>query len=123
MDTREYYPENNRIKVLNSLVEFLEPLDLLSDKLKKLSWDYTGLPVILKTEHLTKILRNCISGKLTVKEVEDWANLIECREDIDYEEINKEKLMATIFKLANPELEGKLSIGVCSILLSNLEKK
>ncbi|MDJ0897870.1 MAG: hypothetical protein QNJ55_03590 [Xenococcus sp. MO_188.B8] len=41
MDTREYYPENNRIKVLNSLVEFLEPLDLLSDKLKKLSWDYS----------------------------------------------------------------------------------
>ena len=122
MDTREYSRINDRIKILNCLMNFSKPLDSLSNQLKKLSWDYDGIPVIITIEHLLNVLDNYVAQKITAKQVEDWANLIECREDIDYEEINKERIINTIFsRLANPELEGQLNIEECIMLINELK--
>lgn len=110
MDTKKYSEVNNRILILDSLINFSESLDLLFIKLRNFSWDYTGQPVILKTEHLIDVINRCISGELSITDVGTRANLIECREDISYEESNSEKIDRTIFMLANPALEGELSI-------------
>jgi hypothetical protein len=44
-------------------------------------------------------------GKISSQELEDWANLIESRDDIGFD---SKKLQDIIFKLANPILYGKI---------------
>ena len=49
--------------------------------------------------------KRSLDKKISFLELEEWANLIECREDIGFED---EKTQEMIFKLANPYLYGKL---------------
>lgn len=112
---------SNRIETLNNLVSYSKPLHLLSNELSNYSWDYTELPVILTTKHLSNILKRCILGDISVLEVENWANLIECREDLDYEELNYERIEEIIFRLANPELEGDLNMSIVKKIAESLD--
>lgn len=123
MDTKEYSKVIDRISILDSLINFSESLDLLSAKLSSFSWDYTERPVILSTEHLINVINRCLLGKLSITDIETWANLIECREDISYEKSNLEEIDRAIFMLANPDLEGELSTEKLKDAIDELKVK
>ena len=53
---------------------------------------------------LLAILKRFESGEVKTNDVIDWANFIECRDDVDYSEIENQ-----IYILANPSLQ-QLSI-------------
>lgn len=61
--------------------------------------------VTLLTADLRAVLERYANGELSDRDVENWANLVEGREDIQVEENDKEVL----FELANPELTQQLS--------------
>ncbi len=54
------------------------------------------------------MLQKFLNGLIPATAVEDWADLIEVREDVDYPESQKDVISDIICQLANPVLEGSL---------------
>ena len=104
---------NRRQQLLQALLTFDEQLNLIAQELAQLEWDYEGEPVLVAPLHIVSILNRFLSNQLNAKQVEEWANMIECREDLDYESENQKQLEQVIYELANPELEGPLTIERC----------
>jgi hypothetical protein len=104
---------NRRQQLLQALLIFSKPLNRLAQELAQLEWDYEGKPVLVEPFHIVSILNRFLSKQLNAKQVEEWANMIECREDLDYESLNRKQLEQVIYELANPELEGSLTIERC----------
>lgn len=50
------------------------------------------------------MLNKYISDSISDHDLEEWANFVECRDDIDYS-----KVEGYIYALANPELMGEIT--------------
>ena len=111
----------DRLEAVNALLTLSESLDSVVRQLSQFEWDYESSPVILHSSHVIAALERFLSGELTAYEIEDWANLVECREDIEYAGMNQTLLEEAVFSLANPTLEGQLSSQVCTELLDRLK--
>jgi hypothetical protein len=109
--------------VLEDLVQFLRPLDLLEIELKQLPWDNYSSLVVLKREHIISVLQRYLLNEITSQDIEDWANLIECREDLTYERPFEEEIKESIYKLANPILEGVLNFEMSRAIIHNLSSR
>jgi len=92
-----------------------QKLSIVIEQLKNIPWDSEGEQVILKNEHIIHILQLFITDKFSAEDVECWANLIEGREDIDYEQFNE-----IIYELANPILTFKLTKARANSILKSL---
>lgn len=105
----------NREAVLSSLIRFDAPITKLRTELGSLSWDSD--PVITLSRHdIVAVLERFATGKIDALTVEDWANLVECREDIDFEAGYEDVVHAAIHDLANPLLSGELRILAPALL-------
>jgi hypothetical protein len=113
----------NRIDFLQSLVQFDRPLNQVLSALNQMDWDSEQEVMILKREQIAIILQRYLNGHLQSTEVEDWANAIECREDIGYEEGYEYLLRDLIYELANPLLTRSLSPQTAKNLLNTLSDK
>jgi len=103
---------------LTSLIEFTAPLAELEAKLRMLGWDSAPI-VVLQKKHIIAVLQRFALGELDANTVEEWANLIESREDIQ-EDVGQETILSTaIHKPANPLLEGELQ-AIAADLLADL---
>lgn len=107
-----------RLKIVKQLLEFPEDLDDICFQLSKFSYDYDGECVVLTKQHFVSALESFVNGDKSEEEIERWANLIECREDIYFQESDEELIDATLHKLANPELQGPLTNSYCKQFLS-----
>lgn len=56
------------------------------------------------------MLRRFTSGEIDARTVEVWADMIECREDIQFESGQEAVIASAIHDLANPTLQGRLDI-------------
>jgi hypothetical protein len=110
---------SNRVEILQRLINFSIPLASISKELSQLPWDYDDSLVTLEHEHVTKVLKRFLANELTAQDVENWSNLIESREDLAYEPTCQAQLEESIFKLANPELEGELTTDVAREIIEN----
>ena len=111
----------NRFVVLGDLVAFNKPVTVLSASLSNFDWDYDEQPLVIKASQIQSVLKRFIAGEFTVQELEDWANLIECREDLEFEEVKHEAIETAIECLANPVLQGEITIASCKALLNSLD--
>lgn len=112
---------DERYEVLKDLFDFNKDLSVISSQLKSLDWDFDGEPLILKKAYIVSVINSFILGVKTAKELEDWANLVEMREDIDFEEEYETLINDSIHKLANPLLEGNITVDWCNGLLAKLK--
>lgn len=111
-----------RMEVLNDLISFSESPEALSKALSQYEWDYEGVPFIVKASQVRKVLEEFLAGKYSAQELEAWANLIECREDLEFEESKHNLIENIINHLANPVLHGEISHQYCKTALDTLEK-
>ncbi len=111
-----------REKILQDLISFNKPLGELVKMVESLAWDYEGEPVIITPSHISNVLDRFLKEELIDREVEDWANLIECREDLSFELDYSENLSEVIHQLANPVLEGELTSDKCRRMYEKLSK-
>ncbi|RWL48014.1 MAG: hypothetical protein EOR60_06905 [Mesorhizobium sp.] len=95
----------SRASVLDDLIAFRKPLDLLTEMMSDVGWSETPVAV-LTADHIVSVLQRFRSVALTAANVEGWADLIECREDIDYQSDRYEEILQAIYVLANPVLNG-----------------
>ena len=106
----------NRISVLRALIAYERPEGSWREQLKALSWDVDQPSVTLDRADVIGILDRYLADQLSATQVQEWADLLECREDVAYSKVYEAALSAAIFRLANPELEGQLSVEVASSL-------
>ena len=111
----------DRTAILLNLLNFSKTIDELKLELNSLPWDYDGAPIIFSRSHLLNILLRFLKMEIDKTEVENWANLVECREDIDFEENYSDDLSIMIYQLANPELEGELDSNKCKEMIHALK--
>lgn len=94
---------------LNALVNLNQPLSTILPILKILPWDSNQAIITLKKDHLIHILNQYLNYSLSAIDLENWANAIECREDITYETEGEDFINDIIFDLANPILNAPIS--------------
>ncbi len=110
------FDDTNRKNALNDLIELSRPLDLIIEDLSKFSWDESEDLVMIKKIDIETVLKSVIDEKLSLKELEKWANAIESREDINFA---NEEIKSLIFRIANPETHGELSLGEMKSVISH----
>lgn len=98
-----------RLELLNSLIEFKQPLSSILSSLKTFFWDSDEVLVTLEKEHLIHVISQYLNNHFSAVDVENWANAIEGREDIGYATQDEDILNNIIFDLANPILTSPLS--------------
>lgn len=99
-----------RLKSLNKLINFNQPLSEIISSLNTFNWDSEQELIILKRQHIIQILNRYLADEISQKDIENWANSIESREDIGYKETHQELLQDIIYELANPYLTEPLSL-------------
>ncbi|HUH41918.1 MAG TPA: hypothetical protein VLZ29_02255 [Sulfurimonas sp.] len=108
---------NSTIKEkLESLIDFSMDISILQKEIKSIPWDNEIFVEITKS-NITNVLNLYIKHKINGDELELWANLIESREDIQF---NFDALQEIIFELANPTLYMKINEKRAYELLKSL---
>jgi hypothetical protein len=98
----------DRHQIIHSLVRFDLPLEALRALLSGLEWDWPDAPLaVVRRENILSVLRRWQAGELTKEDVEEWASLVEVRDDLDHNTADP-AVADTLFDLANPLLEGTL---------------
>lgn len=97
-----------REEAIQSLIAFDRPFDELREGVSSFPFDWAGPPLgTIRRQHLLAVLARWQLGELTAEEVENWANLVEVRDDLDRAP-NDPAVADAIFDLANPVLNGEL---------------
>ncbi len=96
----------NRSEILLDIINLTGNLNDLQTELSQYPWDIEVPIVTLNKSHLINVIEKCMNGDFNFEQTENWANAIESREDVEFE---NEQIEETIFELANPELYGKLT--------------
>ena len=105
---------SNKIDILLNLINFAKDISAIKSDLAKIGFNSESELVTITKNTIANILNRVIDKEISYDLLEEWANLIECREDIGYED---EILQEIIFELANPRLYGEIDKRkICMIL-------
>lgn len=109
-------------QILNELITFSKPIEYLEQRVLNLPWDIDTL-VVLKYSDLKNIFEKYLTKIITAKDVERWAELIEVRDGIDYEERdNLPNIKDIIFQLANPDINSEITVSLITNLSASIEE-
>ena len=112
--------QDNKASILLDLLHFKNNIDTLRNMLSQIDFDSETELVSMSRDDIVEILQRSLDKKISFLGLEEWANLIECREDIGFDD---EKTQEMIFKLANPYLYGKLDEKQVLSYLNELDEK
>ena len=102
----------NRVDWLKALLNFDRPLEEVTSGLVSFPWDSLEELAILNSDHFIEVLRRYLVGEVGSEQVETWANAIEGREDIGFDQDNRDLVREVLHELANPYLTRALSFEV-----------
>ena len=103
-----------KIDILLNLINFTKDISAIKRDLAKIGFDSESELVTITQNTIANILNRVIDKEISYDLLEEWAILIECREDIGYED---EILQKIIFELANPCLYGEIDEKkICMVL-------
>jgi len=106
-----------RLALVRDLLEASRPLPELARDLARLPWDFEGVGLRLEAAYIRSILQRYLAGELRAGQVEEWANLVECRDDVVFEGASSGTLRV-LHELANPLVTRSLTAaGARSLLL------
>lgn len=107
----------NRQQLLLELVHYNRPIEHIANELNSFPWDSEKTLVTVTSENLKNILHRFLDGEFSANQIEQWANVIEGRDDIAFEETYKDVIPEIIHQLANPMLTEDIhEISVKTIL-------
>jgi hypothetical protein len=111
---------SDRGRALRMLIEYQLPIEFVLGELRSSGWDSAQDFAVITKEDVIAILNRYMNDELSSQQVIDWANLIECREDIGFPLGEGEILPEIIFRLANPNLEGEVTTAVAAQIKEGL---
>ena len=83
---------DDEVRILLDLVHFKNNTDTLKNMLSQIGFDSETELVSMSRDDIVEILQRSLDKKISFLELEEWANLIECREDIGFEDEKHKKL-------------------------------
>lgn len=92
--------------MLKNQVRERKEINGLRKELACYSWDVANPSITLSEAHLLAIIKRSISGQISLDTLSEWADAIECREDIEM----SENLQEIIFEFANPVINGEITV-------------
>lgn len=95
-----------RNEILSDLVANKGEIAGLTEELSHYSWDCEDPLYTINPDDIYKVLNQYSQGNVDSKTIEDWANAIESRDDLDFE---NEEIHEIITEIANPVLFGNIS--------------
>ena len=98
---------DERTQAVIALVRFSFPVDELRSMLTTFPWDFETPLAVLEPADIQRSLRRYLGGDLSADDICDWANLIEMRDDVDYQ--STELVEDFVFAAANLELQGAIN--------------
>jgi len=112
-----------RLELVRALIALDHPLDAIVGALRSFEWDYVGPPVLVRRSDFISVLKRYVDGQLEGATVSNWAEALECRDDVDVDERERHKdaIEAGLHDLANPDIQGALSKEYALDLLRMLE--
>jgi hypothetical protein len=113
---------HTRKELLQHLAEYVLPIEPVLAELSQYPFD-SDLPLFtVSRNHVLAVLDRYATGELTPEQVTDWADLIECRDDLDFEDVSSGLLRDTVFQLANPNLTQPVSPHVASAIRQRIQE-
>lgn len=109
---------DSREPVLKELLSFTRPISDIARELSAYGWDAPSPLVVLEAVHISSTLKRFMAGELSSAQVDDWANCIECRDDIEYDPSSAIGL--ALHELANPLLTRPLTRQSAAALVAAL---
>jgi hypothetical protein len=109
-------PNIERKLLLEKLLNFEQPVQETLAELQKFGWDSDVELIHIKPAHITKLLDDFLKGKLNAAQIEEWANALECRDDVGFLPKKQSKIREAIFQLANPLLDKPITPDLANSL-------
>ena len=101
---------SRRAEILQELVLFEKPSESLLQELKSFGWDWTEAPLLtIKKEDLLRIVDRFLTGQLSALQLQEWAENLETREDVAFDEKDAEIIDDIFFQIATPMINGPLT--------------
>ncbi len=113
---------DQRTSVLRALVHYNLPINGTLAELAQFAWDADTPLLQLSRLDIQNILSRFIAHELSASQVHDWADLIECRDDLDLSG-ESGTLAEIIFRLANPSLYEPLLIELAHEIVNDLSHR
>lgn len=113
--------DHNRLSIVMDIVSFARPVAEMEKDITSYPWDYSGKGVTLTAKNISHALDMYKFGVITDKDLVDWANLIELREDIVYDAERHDAIEQAIFVLANPEINCQISYEIVENIKISLQ--
>jgi hypothetical protein len=110
----------DRAQLLRALIAYELPIEPVLADLRGFGWDAPHPFVLLTRDDIVRILDRYLAGELGAAEVTDWADLVECREDIAFPGGDKDVLSDALFRLANPNLRDDVTPELAQIIRREL---
>ena len=108
----------SRFDVVNDLLSFRGQIGSIKKALSKFDWDLSEPLVTLNKEHIMSCLARVLNNEISLADLEEWANILELRDDIDFSD---EILKQIVFELANPALSGDYSYAEIKEIYTKLK--
>ena len=99
----------DRASLLQRIVRYELPVEDTIAMLRAYGWDAESELVVLTAADALGILERYLGGELNSKQVEYWAELLEMRDDLGFEERWSAELRRLISVLANPDINEPLT--------------
>lgn len=109
----------NRKDILKDLILFKANLSDLQNELSQYSWDIEEPILMISIHDFSDVLKRCIENKINFDDLVRWANIIECRDDLDFE---VKEIQEIVFELANPEINGEITKERLKEIFNELQK-
>lgn len=93
----------------------------VSEALAGAPWDSEPL-VVLCRAHVCGVLKRYLAGEWSAADVEQWADLLEVRDDVGLEPGFEDQIKEALFDLANPDIQGRLDHRAAKRILARLEE-
>jgi hypothetical protein len=111
----------DRTRALRALVQLQGELGAAITALAPYPWDSVDELVTVTRNDLVRVLRGYLNGELTARDWERWAEALEGRDDIGFDEGSGELIKEFIFESATPEIFEPLTPQLAREWLSRLE--
>jgi len=103
-----------REELIRKIIAFEDEIDQHIKEISEYDWDSDVELVILSKSDMENILQKFNAGEISKRQLDEWANFIECRDDMGFEEPRRETLREIIHWLANPDLGYELDANLIS---------
>jgi hypothetical protein len=98
----------DRAALLARIIAGESDLGQLTADLRRLPWDSPEL-VVLRAKDVALLLRRYLADEITAAFCSEWAETLECRDDVGFESSHEEELRDLLFLLANPAINEPLT--------------